>query len=449
MDTMVNSKTPAMGDRRVSLDSAILVVSADDALSEQIAALLGGAGFSKVIIAKTSKLGRRVLLIPSDVSEPPPETPPGIELVICDARLDTDRDTGADFCELVKDKYPYIPVLLICTHDEEDFDIPLLDCGADDFIYCPIDRAELVARAKVLLAKTIVSVDREQTSSFDMPRKIPFIGDRVDSYLILDSLGMGKTSLIYKVLDTRDNTVYAMKLLSGAAGNYEEAVKRFEYEIEIMSQIDHPNVIGYHERGSYRGATYLVMEYLNGIDLEELIISRGRLPESTVFSIAFDLACALSQIHDKGIVHRDIKLKNSIYIPTTKQVKLCDFGIAQIPNMLELTQEGMIVGTPIYMAPENFRGEKATIASDIYSYGATVYHIATNTPPFVAENYKKLYEQHSLKAPPAIESIRPTFSPLWSELIITRCLAKQPIRRPGSMGEVLAALLAIKKNKKT
>jgi len=121
-------------------------------------------------------------------------------------------------------------------------------------------------------------------------------------------------------------------------------------------------------------------------------------------------------------------------------------NVAQVPNHLELTQDGLIVGTPIYMAPENFRGSKATTSSDIYSYGATIYHLATNTPPFVAENYAKLYEQHSFEAPPAIETIRPNFSFLWTELIVDMCLAKEPDQRPQNMTDVLTFLWAIKKD---
>ncbi len=444
MDMLVYSRTQG-GSHRASTDSAILLASGDENLCDTICGYLREDGFKKIQTASTPVLARRIMGIPSNLGDTQPDGPPEVELLIADPYIeDDDGDSGITLCHTVKEAYPHVRVMLLVRKEDGFSEGQLLDSGADDFVFLPFNPAEFALRVRTLLCRQVLSAGDFKESE-NSHRKIPFIGDRVGQYLVLDSLGMGKTSVIYKVLDKRDNNLYAMKLLSGATGNNEETFRRFEYEIEIMSQIDHPNVIAFHDKGIYRDGTYLVMEYLNGIDLEELLISRGRLPENTVFSIAFDLACALSQIHDNGIIHRDIKLKNSIFIPSTKQVKLCDFGIAQLPNPLELTQEGMIIGTPIYMAPEIFAGEKASIASDIYSFGATVYHLATNTPPFVAENYKNLYELHSLKAPPAIESIRPTFSTLWTDIIIEKCLAKAPDKRPHSLGEVLSMLMDIKK----
>ncbi|MBN1864291.1 MAG: protein kinase [Victivallales bacterium] len=427
-------------------DSPVLLASGDKSLCDTICSCLREDGFKKVLTASTPVSAHRIMGIPSELEDTQPDGPPEVELLIADPHIeDDDGNSGIALCRTVKEAYPHVRVMLLVRKEDGISEGQLLDSGADDFVFLPFKPEEFALRVRTLLCRQVLSAGDFKESE-NSPRKIPFIGDRVGQYLVLDSLGMGKTSVIYKVMDKRDNNLYAMKLLSGAAGNQDEVQRRFEYEIEIMSQIDHPNVIKFHDRGIYRGGTFLVMEYLNGIDLEELLISRGRLPEKTVLSIAFDLACALSQIHDKGIIHRDIKLKNSIFIPSTKQVKLCDFGIAQLPNPLELTQEGMIVGTPIYMAPEIFGGKKASFASDIYSYGATVYHLATNTPPFVAESYNNLYELHSLKAPPPIESIRSNFSPLWTEIIVAKCLAKAPDKRPSSLAQVLSMLLRIQRN---
>jgi len=171
-----------------------------------------------------------------------------------------------------------------------------------------------------------------------------------------------------------------------------------------------------------------------------LIISKGHIEEGFLLDIALDLARALEEIHKKGIIHRDVKLRNSIYCPESGKVKLCDFGIAQLPDLQNLTQQGVIVGTPIYMAPENLRGSRATRQSDIYSYGATIYHLATNTPPFVAKNHAELSSQHFSKLPTPIEKIRPRLSKKWTELIVKRCLARKPEDRPQSMTEVIKSL---------
>jgi CheY-like chemotaxis protein len=428
-----------------SHDVQILVIDDDNHLCELFVETLKQNGFPYALKANSCRDALNLLGLPLG-NETHQERKPDISLVIADIVLPDGN--GFDLCKKIKMFYPHMPIMLISGHDFLDMHKKISDANADDFMAKPFNMIELITRVNLLLGRK-KDITMSLLSQTPLPhphsRKIPYIGDKVDSYLIIDSIGMGKTTLIYKVLDTRTNEFYALKILSSSSANFEEVIRRFEYEIEIMSQIDHPNVIAFHDQGTYHGATYLVMEYLNGIDLEELLISRGRLAEKVVFAIAFDLACAINEIHDKGIIHRDIKLKNSIYTPATRQVKLCDFGIAQLPNYMGMTQDGLIVGTPIYMSPESFRGDKATIASDIYSYGATIYHLATNTPPFVAENYAILYEQHTFDAPPPIETIRLDFSLLWTELIVDMCLAKEPDQRPKCMTDVLTFLWAIKK----
>lgn len=426
-------------------EANILIIDDEEKLCRQLADQLPKVGCAYTLMNGSEDEACDLLKLPKD-NETHQETNPAVDLVI--VNINVEGKEGSSLCRNIKRFYPQVPVIIIIDENSERIPETIIDTKADDFICRPFKIIEMLTRIKIILqrdeSQNLVNIIHHQSKP--QTKQIPFIGDKVDSFVIVDSLGLGKTSLIFKVLDTRDNNFYAMKLLSSSSNHIDEIVQRFEYEIDIMSKIDHPNVIAFHDRGKFNGSTYLVMEYLNGIDLEELLISRGRLKELVVFSVAFDLACAINEIHDKGIIHRDIKLKNSIFIPSTNQVKLCDFGIAQIHNQLQLTQDGFIVGTPIYMAPENFRGQKGTIPSDVYSYGATMYHLATNTPPFVAESYSKLYEQHSDKSPPPIESIRPDFSHLWTELIVNRCLAKEPRERPQCMTDVLTFLLELKKD---
>jgi len=423
----------------------ILVIDNDKNICKLLVDSLRENGFPYVLQAHSGKDAMKIINLPQK-NETIQEFKSNISLVITNIVLP--EINGLDLCKKIKLFYKKMPVMLISGHDIPEIHKKVLDANADDFMSKPFNMIEFIARINILFGRQKIT-ETQPFPNFFVPQssgKIPYIGDKVDSYLIVDSIGLGKTSLIYKVMDTKTNEFYALKILSSSSLNFKEIVQRFEYEIEIMSQIDHPNVIAFHDRGTFHGSTYLVMEYLNGIDLEELLISRGRLDEKVIFAIAFDLACAINEIHDKGIIHRDIKLKNSIYTPATRQVKLCDFGIAQLPDYMRMTQDGLIVGTPIYMAPENFRGEKASLASDIYSYGATLYHLATNTPPFVAENYAKLYKQHTFATPFPIETIRPEFSFLWTNLIIDMCMAKKQNDRPKCMTDVLTFLWAIKKD---
>lgn len=358
---------------------------------------------------------------------------------------------GFDLCARIKSSLPHIPVMMISGYDISEIQTRVIQCGADDFMSKPFNTCELATRVNLLLRKAHKSVNAETILEESVVREalpgeheIPYIGDRIDNYVILDSIGLGKTSIIYKIIDIENHEILAMKMLTAHSKEFGDIVKRFNFEIDIMSRISHPNVIKYYDHGKYRQCTYLVMEYLDGVNLEELIIAKGRLSESLLLNIAVDLANGICEIHKNAIIHRDIKLKNSIYNPVSGQVKLCDFGIAQLPNTKQITQDGTIVGTPIYMAPESFRGSKANKLTDIYSYGATIYHLATNTPPFVADSNSDLYLQHISGTPTPIESIRPGFSTRWSDLIINKCLSIEPLNRPQSMKKIIKELQKIK-----
>lgn len=234
-----------------------------------------------------------------------------------------------------------------------------------------------------------------------------------------------------------------MKMLIGNPVISDYALKRFDNEIKIMSQLNHPNIIRLYDTGKYCGSKYFVMEFLEGVNLESFILTNGRLSEKFICLIALDLGNAISAIHNNGIIHRDIKPKNAIYFPGIKHVKLCDFGISQDSTPLHLTHPRTTIGTPIYMAPETFRGEPATAKSDIYSYGATMYQLITNSPPFVAENYGKLYDEHFYSKPKPIKSFRPEFSKKWSDIIINKCMATDPDDRPDSIEEILEDIKGI------
>ena len=131
------------------------------------------------------------------------------------------------------------------------------------------------------------------------------------------------------------------------------------------------------------------------------------------------------------------KLKNILYDIRNGEAKLSDFGIAKLPDGVSTTQDGFIVGTPIYLAPEIFLGEPATVQTDIYSYGATLYHLITGSPPFIAESSIELFKKHKFEKPPAVNTTRQDVPEEWNTLIVGKCLAKEPSARPGSMLEIL------------
>lgn len=429
---------------KIENQNRILVVDDDPVTGSLIRRILTRAGFESIDVFTSPLEALNTLNLKQN-----PECPYAI--IILDIIMP--EINGFQFCEKIKANFPHIPVILISSLDTGQIQNKLLQCGADDFIMKPFDYCELTTRVSMLLAKTedqvyldtfIANYVNKRTPSKSI--QIPYVGDKVDSYLIMDSIELGKFSIIYKVLDINSHDIKAMKILIAPSEQFNVTLQRFKSEIDIISRIDHPNVIRYFDKGEFRTFSYFVMEYLNGINLEQMIIAQGRISEEMLLNISIDLANAVCEIHRQGIIHRDIKLRNSIYNPITGRLKLCDFGIAQLHESQFITQEGTIIGTPIYMAPESFRGTRATRQSDIFSFGATIYHLATGTPPYVADNQSELYHQHFSNPPVSIEKLRPEFLNKWDILIIDQCLAPYPEKRPASMDIVLEQLQLIKQD---
>lgn len=357
---------------------------------------------------------------------------------------------GLDLCTQIKSIFPETIIILISGFDIEDLHRRMIESDADDFLTKPFNPLELVSRINLLIHKhnkNIIktSLLRDATSE-QTKNQIPHIGDRIDEFNIIDCLGWGKSSVIYKVVERDGSNVYAIKLLTRYALDFEEIVQRFRHEIRIMSDIEHPNVIKFYKMGSYNGCPYILMDYIHGINLEEFIVTRG-LPElKVVFKAALQSASALDEVHKDGIVHRDIKLKNLMLELQSGRLYLTDFGIARGMNEgTNITHDGFIVGTPIYMAPEIFRGEDSTFSSDIYSYGVTMYQFATGTPPFIGKSNSDLYQKHLEESPRKISDTRPDFPPEFEKLITEQCMAKLPENRPASMTEIIKSLEDINK----
>jgi len=318
--------------------------------------------------------------------------------------------------------------------------------GGDDFLAKPFDPAELLARVKLLLrqrqrqAAQIQALARARRQG---EQQMPYVGDRIGEYVIADTLGWGKSAVVFKVSDPRSGEIRAIKMLTRHAAQFPDVVTRFRNEARLMNSIRHPNVLALHHAGEFNHCPYLVLEYFPGIDLEEYVVTRGRPSLERFRQLVWDLAEALHAIHQAGVVHRDVKLKNILIVPLTSRIKISDFGIALAEDSPHVTQDGYLVGTPLYMAPELFTGDPATVRSDIYAYGATLYHLLAGMPPFIAEQATALYRQHRDLAPAPLVRHREEVPSAWDDLIVGRCLAKDPAQRPADLAEVLAAIARI------
>lgn len=260
-------------------------------------------------------------------------------------------------------------------------------------------------------------------------------GDRApDRYQVLQELAAGGMGRVYLARDVALERFVALKMLSENWRSHPELRERFLREAKVAAKLSHPNVVAVHDVGEDDGRPYMALEYVEGRDLSSLLREKGRLEIGEAVPILEAVANALGAAHAAGIVHRDVKPGN-VFLREDGAIKLGDFGIARIEG-LDLTETGMAVGTPRYMAPEQACGKPVDGRTDIYALGVLAFHLLTGRPPFVGGD---LAYKHVHEAPPDPRQIQPDLPPLLAQLILS-CLAKKPELRPPS-AERFASLL--------
>jgi serine/threonine-protein kinase len=243
--------------------------------------------------------------------------------------------------------------------------------------------------------------------------------------------------IVYRAKDKVLDEVVALKVLNDYLASDPTAVERFKREARAAKRLSHTNIVRIHDMFEIGTKKLLSMEYISGKDLKKVLQERKSLPAAEIVEITLGVCEALACAHKSKIVHRDVKPAN-IMITDTNQIKVTDFGIAKI--LLagpEVTRTGsQVIGTPLYMSPEQIRGDHVDERSDIYSLGTMMYEMASGKPPFVEGNI----EYHHLHTEPA-----PIQAELPIELAesILRCLQKEPANRFQSIGELRAVLAAI------
>lgn len=273
----------------------------------------------------------------------------------------------------------------------------------------------------------------------------PKVGDLfAGRYEVQAVLGRGGMGAVYRVLDRELDDEVALKVLMPEA--FEEgtqAVQTLKQEIRLARKITHPNVVRTHDLGeSTAGVRFLTMEYVPGTTLREVLDRRGAVGLAPGLQIAKQLCRGLSAVHESGIVHRDIKPHNVMVLPNGV-VKLMDFGIARpVDGADPNAQEGLTIGTPYYMSPEQARGEELDARSDLYSLGVVLFELFTGQRPFEASNALDVMRKHVAVDPPRPTSIRPDL-PDALEQVVLECLAKDATGRPGSARELYGALMTV------
>ena len=267
-----------------------------------------------------------------------------------------------------------------------------------------------------------------------------YFGER---YTITRVVGRGGMGTVYKAHDRELSEDIAIKLIRpDVLSGDPTLVDRFKSEIRLARRISHRNVVRTHDFGEWDGACYVTMEYVEGITVRDLIDMRGRLSADATVGIARQLAASLAVAHEQGVVHRDIKPQN-LLLDAGGVLKVMDFGIARLADRnTSVTQAGMLVGTPAYMAPEQLLAEEVDARSDLYAAGVTLYECLTGTLPYISENPIALIAKVLHHVPPSPSERRPEIPDPLSALVM-KLMAKDAADRPASavaMGELLAQL---------
>ena len=288
------------------------------------------------------------------------------------------------------------------------------------------------------------------------PPQDPFIGRDIlnGQFQILQKIGSGGMGSVYKALQPAMNRMVAVKILHPKLANRKDLVSRFRREARAMSHLTHPNTVKVYLYGELEdGSLYIVMEYMEGKNLNQTVRAEGPMPLERGLPILIQVCNALEEAHRAGIVHRDLKPEN---IFLTQQggmrdyAKVLDFGLAKVteremrPGSIILTQEGMVFGTPEFMSPEQAQGKTLGPSSDTYSLAVILYEVLTGKLPFEAKNPMEYIQLHVTTKPKPINERVPgrTFPPLlWT--VLEKALAKKPEERWNSAAEFAHALQAV------
>jgi serine/threonine protein kinase len=270
---------------------------------------------------------------------------------------------------------------------------------------------------------------------------------QLGQYRILEKLkNQGGMGTVYKALHVLLMKVVALKVLPAQQGSGGDAIARFQREMKAVGRLNHTNIVQASDAGEVDGAHYLVMEFVEGIDLSSLIASRGPLPLPEACELVRQAALGLQHAHEHGLVHRDLKPSN-LMVTASGTVKILDLGLARLceegsaSNLL--TDPGQVMGTVDYMAPEQAFGEQPVdIRADLYSLGCTLYHLLAGNPPFSGPEFvspmRKLLA-HSQSPVRPIRDLRGDVPEEFSALL-DRLMAKTPGDRLNEPGELAKAL---------
>ena len=267
----------------------------------------------------------------------------------------------------------------------------------------------------------------------------------IDRYQIQGILGQGATAIVYKAFDPEIGRDVAIKVLLPALARNEDYRRRFIREAKGAGMLSHPNIVTVYDVGEHQGLPYIVMGYIEGQTLAQVLKETPRLAPAEAVDIGCQLAQAIGFAHKQGIVHRDIKPANIMTVPESKTIKVTDFGICRFEDseLTQATRKGDVIGTPQYMSPEQVMGRPADSRSDVFSTGIVLYQMLTGKLPFQGETAASVQIQIAKVDPKPLKQIVPEL-PASLYRAVDRALMKDPERRYRNGEELAAALAAVR-----
>lgn len=354
------------------------------------------------------------------------------------------------------------PVLMLTGHTNVSDKELGLDAGADDYLTKPFHMKELTARLKALMRRAEPKTSYVKplgSGNEDILKLGQLAGTQLAArYEFVDVLGHGGMGLVFKAIHPLMEKFVAIKMLLSSE-LAPESIERFKREAKAVSRLDHHNVVTVHDFGvTEHGLPYMVMEFIEGKSLEDLLAEEGPLPLVRALEICAQSCEGVGHAHEMGVLHRDIKPGNimlKVQTGNRETVRVLDFGFAKLKEpdskkAVALTQVGTIMGSPPYMSPEQVRGKPLDERSDVYSMGCVIYETVCGRPPHTGQEAMEVMLKHLEEPIAPISTWRPDL-PAGSalECLVFRALQLDPACRFQSMVELADELRAIQRKIKS